>query len=44
LIENGRRKEEAAELLFVEPPLNGLPDDGEDEARFIDAEKDPLEW
>jgi len=44
LIEKGRRREKAAELLFVEPPyLNRFPDDGEDETRFIDTAKDPLE-
>ncbi len=41
LIENGRRVEEA--VLFVEPPLDGFPDDGEDEVRFEDTLKDPLE-
>jgi len=41
LIENGRSEEEA--VLFLEPPLNGFPDDGEDEVGFNDTEKDPLE-
>jgi len=43
LIENGNRSEEEA-VLFVEPSLNGFPDDGEDEVCFIDTEKDPLEF
>ncbi len=42
LIENERHEEET--VLFVEPPLNGFPDDGEDEVCFIDTEKDPLEF
>jgi len=37
------REEEAAELLFVEPPLNRFPVDGEDEIRFNYTVKDPLE-
>lgn len=41
LIVNDGRDEEA--VLFVEPPLNDFPDDGEDEVGFINAEKDPLE-
>jgi len=42
LIENSGRREEEA-VLFVEPPLDGFPDDGEDEVRFEDTLKDPLE-
>ena len=41
LIENGRLEEEAP--LFVEPPLDGFPDDGEEKVRFDDIVKDPLE-
>ena len=43
LIENETREEEAAEIFFAEPPLNEFPDDGEDEARFNDSLKNPLE-
>jgi len=43
LIKNVRREEEAAELLFVEPPLNRFSVDGENEVCFKDTVKDPLE-
>ena len=43
LIENETREVEGAEIFFVEPPLNGFPDNGEDGVGFIDAVKDPLE-
>ena len=42
LIENERPEEKA--VLFVDPSLNGFPDDEEDQVRFIDTSKDPLEF
>jgi len=43
LTENRRREEEERSVLFVEPPSNVFPDDGEDQVSFDDIVKDPLE-